>query len=140
EAAFGTIIVSYERPQKVSNIVIVENNEPGRIVEIALHDVEGQKHSIFKAEAQRLPSNHRVMVVSIPQTSYKVAQVEININTILQSGWAQIDAIGIVEQNESLDVERELYGLGQANIQQELAFVTPKEHLGPNINTLYIEA
>lgn len=140
EAAFGTIIVSYERPQKVSNIVIVENNEPGRIVEIALHDVEGQKHSIFRAEAQRLPSNHRVMVVSVPQTSYKVAQVEININTILQSGWAQIDAIGIVEQNESLDVERELYGLGQANIQQELAFVTPKEHLGPNINTLYIEA
>ncbi len=140
EAAFGTIIVSYKEPQKVRNIVIVENHEPGRIVEIALHDTDGQKHSIYKAEAQKLRTNHRVMVVAIPQTDYSVAQVEININTILHTGWAQVDAVGIVASGESLDVERELYGLGQANIQQEMAFTTPKEHLGPNVNTPYIEA
>ena len=140
EAAFGTIIVSYKNPQQARNIVIVENNEPGRIVEVALHDTDGQKHSVYKAEAQKLRTNHRVMVVAIPQTTYKVAQVEINLNTIMHSGWAQIDAIGIVEHGEILNVERELFGLGQANMQQEMAFTTPKENLGPNINSPYIEA
>lgn len=140
DAAFGTLKVSYAKPQKVRNIVIIENHAPGRIVEIALHDTEGQKHSIYKGEAQKLSTNHRAMVVSVPQTTYKVAQVEININTILQAGWAQIDAIGIVAECESLDIDRELYGFGQANIQHEIAFTTPKENLGENINTPYVEA
>lgn len=139
-AAFGTLIVSYDSPQKVQNVIIVENHLPGRVVEIALHDTNGQKHSIYKDEAQKLSANHRAMVVTIPQTTYDVAQVEINLNTILHTGWAQIDAIGIADHADVHEIEKELYGFGQANIQQEIAFTTPKEHLGPNINTPYVEA
>lgn len=140
EAAFGTIIVSYEKPQKVRNVIIVENHNPGKVVEIALHDTDGQKHSIYKGEAQKLLTNHRAMVVTIPQTAYNVARVEVNMNTILYTGWAQIDAIGIADQEEILEIEKELYGYGQGSIQQEMAFTAPKEHLGPNINTPYVEA
>lgn len=140
QAAFGTLIVAYDQPQKIQNVIIVENHLPGKIVEIALHDTNGQKHSIYKGEAQKLPTNHRVMVVTVPQTTYDVAQVEINLNTILHTGWVQIDAIGIADQADLQEIEKELYGFGQANIQQEIAFTTPKEHLGPNINTPYVEA
>src|SRR5699024_10450831 len=56
------------------------------------------------------------------------------------TGWPQIDAIGIADHADVHEIEKELYGLGQANIQQEIAFTTTKEHLGPNINTPYVEA
>lgn len=140
EAAFGTLIVSYNNPQKVSQVIIVENNAPGRITEIALHDVSGQKHSIFRSEAQNLSSNHRAMIIPVPTTAFEVAKVEVNMNTTSKPGWSQIDAIGIANENDAQAIEKALYGLGQANVQQEIAFVSEKENLGPNVNSPFVEA
>ncbi len=140
EGAFGTLIVSYSQPQKANQIVIVENNIPGRIVEISLHDINGQKYVIYKNEAVTIPENHRTMIISIPETPYLVEKVELNLNTTQKKGWAQIDAIGIASGASESKIEQELYGLGQANVQTALAFTTTKENLGPEINSPYIEA
>lgn len=139
ETTFGTLIVSYKKPQKVSQVIIIENNAPGRITEIALHDASGQKHTIFKSEAQVLSSNHRAMIIPIPTTAFEVAKVEVNMNTTSRPGWSQIDAIGISNEDDVQTIEKALYGLGQANVQQEIAFAAQKENLGPHINSPFAE-
>lgn len=140
ENAFGTLILAYDQPQKVNQVIVVENHSPGRITEISLHGQKGEKNIIYKKEPQVIPGNHRTMVLAIPETSYLVEKVEVNINTTQKNGWAQIDAIGIANSTNESMLERELYGLGQANIQTELAFTKEKESLGSGINSPYIEA
>lgn len=140
ESAYGTLIVSYKNPTKVNHLVIIENNHPGNIVEIALHDAQGQKYIVFKAEPQKTINNHRAMVIPIAETSYLVKKVEVNVNTTQKPGWAQIDAIGIANTPSTDLIEKELYSYGQANVQQEFAFATKKENLGPAINSPFIEA
>lgn len=140
EKDFGTLIVSFSKPQKASQIIVVENNIPGRIIEIALHDAYGQKNVIYKNEAQIIRENHRALIVTLAETPYLVEKVEINVNTTQKEGWAQIDAVGIANNTSLLKIEGELYGFAQANIQTEIAFASKKENLGPNINSDYIEA
>lgn len=140
ESAFGTLIVTYKQPQKINQVIVIENHIPGRIVEISLHDESGQKYVVLKKEAEVIPDNHRAMIVSIPETPYLVEKVELNINTTQKKGCAEIDAIGIAHSTSESQVERELYGFGQANVQSEFAFTTEKENLGPQINSPFIEA
>ena len=140
EGSFGTVIVSYGRPQKVRQVVIIESNIPGRIVEVDLHDTKGQKYRVYKADPEVLGQNYRAMIISLAETHYEVAKVEVNINTTLKKGWAQIDAIGISNKADISSVEKELYSLGQANIEHEIAFADEKENLGPSINSPYVEA
>lgn len=140
ENTFGTLIVSFDNPQKASQVIIVENNIPGRIVEISLHDKTGKKNVVYKNEAQVIKSNHRALILSLTETPFLVEKVEINLNTSQKGGWTQIDAVGIANHSNLSKIESELYGFGQANVQNELAFASKKENLGANVNSEYVEA
>ena len=138
KAVFGTLIVNYNQPQKAKYLVISENFNPGRIIEIFLFDEDGKRHPAYKTEVNKFRPLYRVLIVDIPPTDYKVAKVEININSISHPGWSQVDAVGISD-SDLKDIKNEILDLGLINIEEEFGFIESKEKLGREINSSYDE-
>lgn len=138
EAAFGTLVLTFSKPQSISQVIVVENSFPGRITEIFLIDTKFGKHNIFKGNPQSLDDPYRAMMVAVPKTAYLVSKIEININSIGNPGWTQIDAVGISNADAST-INKELSKFGNLNPDAEVVFTSQKSNLGKNINTEYIE-
>lgn len=138
EAAFGTLVLTFDKPQSVTQVIIVENNEPGRITEVFLIDTKANKHSVFKGNPLSLDDPFRAMMVAVPKTHYQVSKIEINVNSITNPGWSQIDAVGI-SNSDATSISKELLKYGNLNPDAEVVFSTPKKNLDKTINTEYIE-
>ena len=139
DASYGTVVVGFKRPQQVTQLVVVENNRPGRIVQIKLIDEKGAYYIIFQGEAQDLDEDFRTMVLNIPRTSYRVQAVQIDINSIAQPGPSQIDAIGLLDEADMADVRNFLAG-ANFNVQQVMSFTAKKVMLSDKINSKFAEA
>ena len=140
ETGFSTLITTYDNPQKVSYIVIIESYLPGRVTEVALTDVNGSKYPVYTAKATAAMEPFRALVVTVAPTEYLVKEVEVSINTSGAPGWVQIDAVGIANTTELKDLNAELSTFGGYTASEELSFSSEKEALGDHINTEYREA
>jgi outer membrane protein OmpA-like peptidoglycan-associated protein len=139
EAEFGTLKLSFSNPQQVQQVIIIENNDPGRITQVKLIDELGFNYIIYQQEPNKAIENFRSMVLSIPRTDYKVRAIEININSISAPGYCQIDAIGVLDQARMSDVRNILSGANY-NVQQVMTFTSQKQNLRDEINSRYAEA
>ncbi len=150
ESGYGTLTVGFEEPQEVSQVTIVENNEPGRIVKVILYDSEGSEHIVYEGAPKKIDRSHNFFKVNVPKTSFKVTKVGVHIDTYMYKGWAQIDAIGISEENQEDDLVTAL-GLepitedgGQpATVSEPVeapTFFAKKERLSDAVNTPYLES
>jgi len=139
EAEFGTIKVGFERPHAVQQVIIVENNDPGRITLVKLIDESGSSNIIYQQDPERVSDNFRTMVLSVAPTDYKVKSIEISINSIPVPGYSQIDAVGILEEGNLIDVKDLLSG-ANFNVQQIISFTASKELLQDQINSRFMEA
>ena len=139
ESEFGTIKLGFETPQRIQQVIIIESNDPGRIIQVKLIDEFGFNYIIYQQEAQKIPDKFRAMVLSVPQTDYNVKSIEINLNSIPAPGHCQIDAVGILERGNLADVRNILSGANY-NVQQVMTFTAQKESLHDHINSKYTEA
>ncbi len=139
ESEFGTIKLGFDIPQPVQQVIIVESNEPGRIVQVKLIDEFGYNYIIYQQEPQSIPDKFRSMVLSVPRTDYNVKTIEINLNSIPLPGYCQIDAVGILDHGNMSDVRNFLSGANY-NVQQVMTFTAQKENLQDHINSKYTEA
>ena len=139
EAGFGTLKLGFDNPQQVQQVVIVENHQPGRIVQVKLIDEFGFNYIIYHQEPQHILDKFRTMVLSVPRTEYKVKSIEINLNSIPVPGHCQIDAVGIVDQASLIDIRNILAG-ANFNVQQVMTFTAQKESLHDQINSRFTEA
>lgn len=139
ESAFGTIKLSFAKPEPVQQVIIIESNDPGRIIQVKLIDESGFNYIIYQHDAHKVTDNFRAMVLSIPRTDYNVKSIEINLNSIPAPGHCQIDAVGILDQANLSDVRNILSGANY-NVQQVLTFTAKKENLHDQINSKYAEA
>ena len=137
--SYGTLVVAFNQPQRITQLVIVESYHPGRIAQIKLIDEGGIYYSVYKNDPSAIPDDFRTLVLSLPRTAYRVAAVEISMNSIPVPGYAQIDAVGILDQGTLEDVGRLLAG-ANFNVQPVLSFSAPKERLGNGINSRFTEA
>jgi len=141
EASFGSFIVKFSNPQEVQQIIIVENNLPGRIVEVSLLDEKGNKYGVYKSTSEALKEKFRSFSINITRTPYKVVKIEVKLNSITHKGWCQIDAVGIAD-GEDVDV-RKSFGSGKqqqaVTLNQELAYSGNKKSIGNKVNTGFIE-
>ncbi len=139
ESAFGTLKLSFEFPQQVQQVIIIENNQPGRIARVKLIDELGFHYIIYQQEPLKIGDKFRSMVLSLPRTDYKVKSIEINMNSIPAPGNCQIDAVGILDRANISDVRNILSGANY-NVQQVMTFTARKEILYDKINSRFTEA
>jgi len=139
EAEFGTLQVGFNHPQPVNQVVIIESNDPGRIIQVKLIDEFGYNYIIYQQEPAKERANFRSMVLSIPQTDYNVKFIELKINSIAAPGYCQIDAVGILSDSNMKDVRSILSG-ANFNVQQVMTFTAEKVDLHDDINSKYTEA
>lgn len=139
ESEFGTLMLSYSKPQHVQQVIIIESNDPGRITQVKLIDESGFNHIIYHQEAHKVIDRFRAMVLSIPRTQYKVRSIELTLNTITAPGYSQIDAVGVLDKANLADVRNILSG-ANFNVQQVMTFTSPKEPLHDLINSKFTES
>ena len=139
EASFGTVVVSYERPQLVRSIIIIENHLPGRITSVILYDNSGTRYQVYKNGSSQVTTDNRSLIIHVPETNYMVSKVEVNLDTQTFNGWSQIDAIGITDEGDARNIKIKLADQGLKNFHEELSYGDSKTNLGPNINTSYNE-
>ncbi len=139
ESEFGTLKLGFSSPQQVQQVVIIENNDPGRITQVKLIDENGFNYIIYQQESYKAVENFRSTILSIPRTDYKVKSIEINVNSISAPGYCQIDAVGVLDQARMSDVRNILSGANY-NVQQVMTFTSEKQNLRDQINSRYAEA
>jgi len=139
ESEFGTILLGFSNPQPVNQVIIIENNDPGRVTQVKLMDEFGFNYIIYQQEPSKVRENFRSMVLSIPQTDYNVKAIEIKVNSIPAKGYCQIDAVGILSDSNLDDVRNILSG-ANFNVQQAMTFTAEKVNLHEEINSKYAEA
>lgn len=137
--SYGSLILGFNEPVYATHLVIIENNDPGRIVNVALIDERGKKYLVQEAQPQKTDDPARALSFRFPRTPYKVKKVEISINSIPAPGWHQIDAVGLVDLEENSELENALKTFGQFNVDESIVFTSRKKSLGGSVNTYYTE-
>ncbi len=139
EGGYGTISLGYAKPQYVSQVVIVENYLPGRVSKVILYDTDEKAYTIYESNGQKLARQFNVLSIVIDKTPYLVKGVAVHLNTYVNQGWSQIDAVGICEVEYKGEI---ISGASTtvASVGEEITFVATKERLGNNVNTKYLES
>ena len=91
------IQVGFESPTRMEGLKVYETRNPGAIAQVVAVDETGQRHSLWQPERpETISVNKRIFRIQLPPTAYKVDTVEIHLRPQANSGWNQIDAIGIL--------------------------------------------
>ncbi len=139
EAGFGTVVVNFDQPLKVRNVVIIENNLPGRITSVLLYEENGTRYQVYSNGTTQVAANNRALIINTPEINYTISKVEVNIDTQTYQGWSQIDAIGITGEEDTDRLKLILADQGLSNFHEEASYGGYKINMGPNINTRYNE-
>jgi outer membrane protein OmpA-like peptidoglycan-associated protein len=140
ESGYGTFTLIYAEPQFVSQVVIVENYLPGRVSKIILFDTDDNAYTVYESAGQKSNKSFDVLSVVFEKTEYLVDKVAVHLNTYANSGWAQIDAVGICEEEYSGEIIPGVSATATTSAAEEIVFLAEKERLSDNINTKYLES
>ncbi|MFY7912770.1 MAG: flagellar motor protein MotB [Emticicia sp.] len=121
------IKVAFATPAITSNIIIVENLNPGAITQVFAYDSTDTEYLIHENNNHTIEAKGRFWNISITKTNYRVHAVKIILNPNLVNGFNQIDAIGISGENTKLD--------NTLNLPDALPKKTIRENLGKSINS-----
>ncbi|MEO1054129.1 MAG: OmpA family protein [Bacteroidota bacterium] len=135
ESEYGTIIVSFPEPQVAQQVVIVESNLPGRISEVSIIDDQGEIYDIYQNRSSITEDNFRAFCLGLPKLNIKVKDVRVVINTLDNSGWSQIDAIGLSNFNDIKKLQDYFLDKGINRFHFEMAYISKKENLGEIVNS-----
>ncbi len=139
DMSFGTLVVNFDEPHYAQQVLILESYLPGRITDVSLYDEKGKKYSVYKNDTRQLKMSYRMLCIKLQKTSYKVKKVEVNLSTVSNKGWSQIDAIGIANVAYESTLKQKFKAMGIDNFDIESSFSSLKENLGESINTNYSE-
>lgn len=119
--------VEYDRPQRVQQIVIAENNGPGAVSKVYLYSSEGEEHLVFEQSPQNAKLEPRMFHVFLDRTSYDVKGVKIVLEPDKVDDWNEIDAIGIADHRTPI--------VWEINIAKNANWSARPENLGGGVNT-----
>jgi len=127
------IIVSFEEAHdKIQQIVVGENYNPGSIKEIYAIDENGKEELVYKNTPSNVKEKFRMLNIffKTPLT-YAVKKIKIVTSPIAVSGRNELDAIGIAD---GLDTVK-----AKIHLREGLRYNETPKSLGPGINTTYDE-
>ena len=139
ESGYGTMTLGFETPQQVSQVIIVENYLPGRVSKVVLYDTDEVAYTIYESKGNKSDQEYNVLSVKVEKTPYMVQKIAIHLNTYINKGWSQIDAVGISEEEYKGEV---IAGTSAAlaTEEEEIIFLATKERLSDNVNTNFPES
>jgi len=124
--------VGFEKPQSIEQIVVAENYNAGAIIEIFAYDTENKEYKVYQRAAHEGGrANGNLWHLEIEKTPYKVAALKIVMSNEDNFGWTHIDAIGICEKKQKVEVK--------INLAKDIGLPTNIESLGATINSPYEE-
>lgn len=135
----ATVTLSFQNPQQVMQVIIIENYLPGQVSQVYLYDIDETIHKIYESPRKIMSQKFNVLVIDIEKTSYKVQKVMVHVNTYINQGNSQIDAVGICDEVYEGD---ELSNISAMTIvpAAEITFEQSKERLNDNVNSKYRES
>ena len=126
------IIVGFEKPQIIQQVVVAESFNPGSIKEILIIAEDGTEESVYTATASAISDKTRMLSVRLATPSqFYVSQVKVITTPEAVPGQNQIDAIGISDGVDTVKAE--------INIIPKLKYHSKPESLGSQINSVYDE-
>ncbi len=96
------LIVGFQKPQRISQVIINESFNPGTITKITLYDTENNAYVFFERHLKPSKSKPKLFRVIKTLTSYRVTALKVELQTSWVKGWNHIDAIGISESQEPI--------------------------------------
>lgn len=134
----GSLILSFAQPQEVRQVIIMENNVPGRIERVYLYDEAKNRYSVLE-DTYRNDEPFGFLAIPVSINSTAITQVEIRLNAALNPGWAQIDAVGITSSDDPSVGKRVLQELGEDERLELLSQEVTRRNLGLHVNTTFDE-
>ena len=97
------LTVAFDTAQYVDQIEIYETYNPGAVTSIAARNVDnGSWTHIYEGHVEKdLAKRSRIMTIDIPETSFLVDAIRINISSRQVKGWNEIDAVSISGHHEN---------------------------------------
>lgn len=123
--------VGFNAPLKIQQIAIAETHNPGGIHKIFAYDENGKEHLLNTFIPAFLPIEGRLFRFYFDKTDYLVSAIKITIDGKLLTGHFGIDAIGISDSREPINVE--------INVTNEMNNNYVPVALDSNINSPYKE-
>jgi outer membrane protein OmpA-like peptidoglycan-associated protein len=122
------IQVGFSNPQKVKQIAVWENFNPGAIYQIYLIEPNGKEHLVYELkQPEKITSLARMFRHSIKTTPFLVSELRLVLNTAGVFGLNQIDAIGISDSDEPMRTA--------INNPLDIDFIGKPENLGYAVNS-----
>jgi len=94
------IKIGYTSHITITGVKVYETYNPGAISNIEAIDEEGNMHMLWSGKPSALPRRARIFRIDIPETEYKVAAILIRLDSHKVPGWNEIDAVGLIYQEE----------------------------------------
>ncbi|MCB0640563.1 MAG: PD40 domain-containing protein, partial [Phaeodactylibacter sp.] len=135
DSPFGEYIqVGFERPARIRQVAIAESLNPGAISKIILVFEDGEQSLIYaNKDPKPLLQPLRLFRKTFDPTQKAVTEVRLVLDTKAIPGSNQIDAIGISETTEPIELRPEVLTAKGG------AFAALPQPLGPNINSNFAE-
>lgn len=124
------IIVGFE-PLKVRQIIIAESYNPSSVKEIYTYDGDGNKYLINTFTPKSIDLAGRLLTVHIEGTDYEVHGVKLVVDGAATPGYSGIDAIGISDSDQPVELK--------INVPPDISPVIQIEKLSLNVNSEYEE-
>ncbi|MGE0931493.1 LysM peptidoglycan-binding domain-containing protein [Peijinzhouia sedimentorum] len=126
-----TIKVGFKNPQRIRQIIIAESYNASAIKEVYIYDFQDVPHLVYSQEPSLIAENGRVLNIMMDWTAFDVYAVRLMLDGTNINSFYGIDAIGITESEEKVDIE--------VNLAENLNPFFTADLLSSGINSPYRE-
>ncbi len=117
--------VGFSSPKVIRQVAVAQNFGGGCITKIMAYDPKGTEYVVFE---RKIPDTSPLFRLTLNKlTPYSVVAIKVVLNTKLVVGWNEIDAVGVSESAQPIQVQINT----TAGVPKELK----AENLGPNVNS-----
>ncbi len=127
------IMVSFDQPIKVNQVIIAEGEGPGAIKEILGYDKDYYEYVLLELEPMDKRVDSQILHKIIEKTTFEIYAIRIVIDGSKVKGYSGIDAIGVSNDDEpiTVDINARAEGLEHPNFAID--------RVGNQINSEYVE-
>ena len=125
------IKVGFDYPMSIQQVAIAESYNPSSIYQIFLYDRSGNEYLLNTFDPRPIELEGRLFNIFIDETEYEVSAIKIVLNGMAVPGYSGIDAIGMSDTKEPIEVEVE--------VVENVATGMQTEKLSENVNSEFRE-
>lgn len=123
--------LGFDQPKPIRQIAIAESYNPSALAKIYFYDEAGNEYLMIEREPVIVEREGRFLRLFTELTEYNVAAVKLEFVGNAVPGYFSIDAVGITDSEDPIDIQRQL----APNVKEDLS----AERLDDRVNSPYEE-